>query len=747
MKSVFLFVFLLSSNFILSQDAEKEYVPMRVLKCSAIDQNVSVNNIFVDDSNVKWVATDNNLYQVHSADNSSKEEMENDEWHLLLQKEGNHKLSLNYFDLEKFPSTRTTKFEEAEDEITTTFFDAKKKNLWIGTAKNGLYKYKVNPEVKLLKQYNTGNSKLIDNHITSVLVDKYGRVWIGTKKGVLLEGDKSKLFEEKKVIKEITSLGPDVWIMGDDILYRITDDNRWYPGDVDSRLSSGVIRDMIYDSDGKLWVASDIITRYDIEEDKVEVFDASNGFTGKNITRILTDKDNALWVGTKNDGLFLIDKEANLTVTCLIDKKLTCVGTENDAGLLVKAFGGEEPYLYSWSTEIKGPNPSGLGPGLYTVTVSDQTGLTKVVSANIEDKRMQIEHEIIKVPSHSNANDGEAIVKVSAGVPPYKYLWSSGETKARARNLESGWQEVEVSDNNGCVYNWLFEMEGKNIPAQAGAMSVKMLQEGEALCHDSDNLNLKVEVDGGTPPYSFYWKDDAFKGDHLFNVASGDYQVTVTDSKGKNQISNYKIVKADPIILNISQTQAVSGSRKRDGMARVSAKGGSGRYDYEWSNGATSSSIKKLVIGKYSVTVTDTNGCTAEGNINISERINKVLASGKLKIGQTIPIKKLYFDADSTKLTSVSEPTLNELYEFLIKNENIDIEVGGHTNNVPADEFCDRLSTARAKSVANYLWAKGIRKDRIVYVGYGKRKPIATNKTPDGRKRNQRVELKILNVR
>lgn len=118
-----------------------------------------------------------------------------------------------------------------------------------------------------------------------------------------------------------------------------------------------------------------------------------------------------------------------------------------------------------------------------------------------------------------------------------------------------------------------------------------------------------------------------------------------------------------------------------------------------------------------------------------------------MKKGQTIPIKKLYFEADSTNLTSISEPTLNELYEFLIKNDNIDIEVGGHTNNVPEEEFCDRLSTARAKSVADYLWNKGIKKERIQFVGYGKRKPIASNKTPDGRRRNQRVELKILNVR
>jgi outer membrane protein OmpA-like peptidoglycan-associated protein len=79
-------------------------------------------------------------------------------------------------------------------------------------------------------------------------------------------------------------------------------------------------------------------------------------------------------------------------------------------------------------------------------------------------------------------------------------------------------------------------------------------------------------------------------------------------------------------------------------------------------------------------------------------------------------------------------------------NKNVVIEVGGHTNNVPAAEYCDRLSTARAKSVAEYLYGKGIDQDRITYKGYGKNKPIASNDSVKGRKKNQRVEIKILRV-
>ena len=72
--------------------------------------------------------------------------------------------------------------------------------------------------------------------------------------------------------------------------------------------------------------------------------------------------------------------------------------------------------------------------------------------------------------------------------------------------------------------------------------------------------------------------------------------------------------------------------------------------------------------------------------------------------------------------------------------------VGGHTNGIPPHDYCDKLSTARAEAVAKYLIQKGIEDERIQFKGYGKRKPIASNNSEEGRKRNQRVEIKIISM-
>ena len=106
-----------------------------------------------------------------------------------------------------------------------------------------------------------------------------------------------------------------------------------------------------------------------------------------------------------------------------------------------------------------------------------------------------------------------------------------------------------------------------------------------------------------------------------------------------------------------------------------------------------------------------------------------------------------FFEADSSRIRKESTNALDEVYDFLLTYRDVVIEIGGHTNSYPPDEYCDRLSEARAKAVAEYLVSKGINRERLKYKGYGKRKPIASNQTISGRRKNQRVEIKILEMR
>ncbi len=117
-----------------------------------------------------------------------------------------------------------------------------------------------------------------------------------------------------------------------------------------------------------------------------------------------------------------------------------------------------------------------------------------------------------------------------------------------------------------------------------------------------------------------------------------------------------------------------------------------------------------------------------------------------LKKGYILKLNQLHFEADSTTITLFAEQQLKQLYQFLVQNQSLKIEIGGHTNALPPAAYCNQLSKQRAKNIANYLIKKGIAATRIDYKGYGKTQPIATNKTLGGRKQNQRVEIKILAI-
>lgn len=107
----------------------------------------------------------------------------------------------------------------------------------------------------------------------------------------------------------------------------------------------------------------------------------------------------------------------------------------------------------------------------------------------------------------------------------------------------------------------------------------------------------------------------------------------------------------------------------------------------------------------------------------------------------------VYFKTDSyTFDLGSSEESLEELYNTLQNNENISVEIGGHTNNrlYPYADKAIELSTKRAKSVADWLISKGVAPERVQYKGYGWTKPVMPNTTPEGRSRNQRVEVTIL---
>ncbi|MGD8778726.1 MAG: OmpA family protein [Ignavibacteria bacterium] len=116
----------------------------------------------------------------------------------------------------------------------------------------------------------------------------------------------------------------------------------------------------------------------------------------------------------------------------------------------------------------------------------------------------------------------------------------------------------------------------------------------------------------------------------------------------------------------------------------------------------------------------------------------------KIEVGQTIRLNNIFFEFNKSELLPDSFEELDRVYTFLNDNPTVEIELGGHTDNVGSDEYNKSLSQKRAESVKNYLVGKGIDAAKLVAKGYGETKPIETNDEDWGREKNRRVEFTIL---
>ena len=535
--------------------------PMRVTRSAAVDRNTPIQNIYIDENNNKWVGNTKGVFQVHSVDYATELEIGDDELSLLNYKGGNHNLKYSRSQLIKVLQDATDGLFEGERDFAGAFFDSMKKELWIGTHGIGVFRIKVEPTIELLEHIDMSNSKLRTDYITAMYSDRPGSYWIGTEEGVLHNPDgKWKLYEKFVKIEAIEKSESNVYVFGDGWLWRVEPGDNWVELELDEDMVEGKINDIALDGKGNMWIASEVITRFHLESGHFDKFGAAEYFTSNAPTSLAVDQDNAIWVGTEDKGLYLIEKESAITVNCLIDKALSCSG-QNDGALKVIVSGGVEPFSYEWDNGLTGENPTGLGPGTYNVTVTDKKGKKKSTQVTIEDPRLTLSVVQNRVESGTGANDGAATVAVEGGEGGYKYIWDSGETSPTAGKLGEGEHAVTVTDAKGCSAT-----ASVMISKELDALSVVLKQTAENKCFDDKNAALSIEIKGGAAPYKTAWNTPDLTGEKPSGLAAGDYEVTVTDAQNNTTVGTFKVEAPEAMSASI-MIEAPASTNNADGKA------------------------------------------------------------------------------------------------------------------------------------------------------------------------------------
>lgn len=166
-------------------------------------------------------------------------------------------------------------------------------------------------------------------------------------------------------------------------------------------------------------------------------------------------------------------------------------------------------------------------------------------------------------------------------------------------------------------------------------------------------------------------------------------------------------------------------------------------------NSATGKFIITLASGKnYGIAVKAKGYLFHSENFDIPKGsadnlVNKVIELKNIAVGSKIALRNIFFDIGKSTLRSLSNTELDRLVKLMKDVPSLKIEISGHTDNTGSAKLNNSLSQDRAQAVVDYLKGKGIATSRMTAKGYGSAKPIASNKTNDGRQSNRRTEFEI----
>lgn len=113
-------------------------------------------------------------------------------------------------------------------------------------------------------------------------------------------------------------------------------------------------------------------------------------------------------------------------------------------------------------------------------------------------------------------------------------------------------------------------------------------------------------------------------------------------------------------------------------------------------------------------------------------------------VKEKVVLRGINFDLDKANIKPEFVPVLEEGAKILKSHSDVKVEVQGHTCALGTDQYNQKLSEKRAKSVKDFLVSNGVDSKRLNTVGYGESKPIADNNTDAGRRMNRRVEFSVL---
>ncbi len=289
----------------------------------------------------------------------------------------------------------------------------------------------------------------------------------------------------------------------------------------------------------------------------------------------------------------------------------TC--SDTDDGEIDLTITSSNPYSVLWSNGSTDEDQTGLTAGMYTVTLTYNNNSNCIAEKSFD---VTASAPIVINPQvmHDDCgnNMGQIILNASGGTGTLMFEWSNGANTPDIQNLAGGDYTVTITDENSCTKSETIQVTtpGSGLGLVGVAQNIS--------CFGFGDGQISLSVSGGTGPYSYSW-DNGAATSSIMDLSAGVYQVTISDHNNCTITESYTIDEPDIIIIQETILDVLCFGQE-DGSIQLNVTGGGVQtYQFNWSNGATNSTISQLSAGSYDVTVTGNIGCTATGTYEIAE--------------------------------------------------------------------------------------------------------------------------------
>ncbi len=327
----------------------------------------------------------------------------------------------------------------------------------------------------------------------------------------------------------------------------------------------------------------------------------SNGMTTKDLQNIfsgnytITVTDNNGCTATRD--FIIADISSAISVHGDVNAVSSCIAPNGSIDITITPAGN---YTYTWSNGSTTASLQNLTSGIYIVTATDANGCSSAQTFTIDDHSAAPVISQIIVPATCGQNNGSIDINVTP-VGDYTFLWSNNQITEDIHNLVAGEYSVTVTDGNGCSAKSIY-----NIPNQSSTISLFSEVYNDSSCVSPNGaIDLSVTPAG---TYSFIWSNGETSED-LLNISSGIYEVTVSDQFNCLSSAVYAVENAATLPI-LSETQTSTSCGLHNGSIDLTVVPPDSNQ-FLWSTGETDEDLTDVPEGIYSVTVTNTNGCSS----------------------------------------------------------------------------------------------------------------------------------------